>query len=551
MESDAEITRITDVIEETLKKYDGRVIDRLDAWLFKLEAKLGFWPMDIAQGQDSTPTKLHEDTDPSVLSEVLQKDVPQDRQISASSRGRNEMAESHLIERSMTPDSYDVATQVGQSVAAAFMKLGSHSQEMAIRSGVSKAFTGFQGRMAQLAQSQAMGVFWAVIILTNSVYLGVQLEWTSKHRDDTSTAHIFTAVHVVYATLFTLEAFMQLVAGGCRAYIWGPSWAWNWLDIFVVSSSWVELVVDLVSSGESTSRSNSSFRLMRLLRLGRVVRVVRIVRVVRLFRALRTLVYSLLGTLKSLFWSFLLLTLIMYIFGILFTDVVLNYLMEHEGDHDELQLYFGSLYSSVVTLFRSIANGLTWGQAADSLEETGFFWVQIFHLYVAFCSFALLNVMTGVFCNSAIRAAERDHDTVVQNIVQTRKDFKKLARQLFERIDTHRMGHLTITEFEKHFDDQAVRAFFDFLQIGAIDAWTLFVSLDMDGDHTITEEEFTERCMQLHGPARSADLFSLKLGTAKVTRQLQQIRETQQRMESQVFQLQQFPASNRSSRFTV
>ena len=69
--------------------------------------------------------------------------------------------------------------------------------------------------------------------------------------------------------------------------------------------------------------------------------------------------------------------------------------MEHEGDHDELQLYFGSLYSSVVTLFRSIANGLTWGQAADSLEETGFFWVQIFHLYVAFCSFALLNVMTG------------------------------------------------------------------------------------------------------------------------------------------------------------
>lgn len=34
----------------------------------------------------------------------------------------------------------------------------------------------------------------------------------------------------------------------------------------------------------------------------------------------------------------------------------------------------------------------------------------------------------------------------------------------------------------------------------------------MDGDHTVTEEEFTERCMQLHGPARSADLFALKLG---------------------------------------
>jgi hypothetical protein len=63
-------------------------------------------------------------------------------------------------------------------------------------SGVNNAFKGFQGRMAQLAQSQAMGVYWAVIILTNSVYLGVQLEWTATHRDDKSITHIFAAVHV-------------------------------------------------------------------------------------------------------------------------------------------------------------------------------------------------------------------------------------------------------------------------------------------------------------------------------------------------------------------
>ena len=66
------------------------------------------------------------------MRQVLQKDITQDRQISASSRGRIETAEGHPMERSMTPDSYDMATQVGQSIAAAFLKLGSHSQEMAI-----------------------------------------------------------------------------------------------------------------------------------------------------------------------------------------------------------------------------------------------------------------------------------------------------------------------------------------------------------------------------------------------------------------------------------
>ena len=32
----------------------------------------------------------------------------------------------------------------------------------------------------------------------------------------------------------------------------------------------------------------------------------------------------------------------------------------------------------------------------------------------------------GVFCNSAIKAAERDHDTVLQTMLQTRHEYKKL-----------------------------------------------------------------------------------------------------------------------------
>lgn len=61
-------------------------------------------------------------------------------------------------------------------------------------------------------------------------------------------------------------------------------------------------------------KPNRNFRVLRLLRFGRIVRVVRIVRVARLFRSLRTLINSLVGTLKSLFWSLLLLALIMYMF---------------------------------------------------------------------------------------------------------------------------------------------------------------------------------------------------------------------------------------------
>ena len=55
-----------------------------------------------------------------------------------------------------------------------------------------------------------------------------------------------------------------------------------------------------------------------------------------------------------------------------------------------------------------------------------------------------------------------------------------------------------------------MKAFFESLEIGAVDAWTLFLSLDIDGDNLISIDEFMERCVQLRGPARSVDLYAIR-----------------------------------------
>ena len=77
-------------------------------------------------------------------------------------------------------------------------------------------------------------------------------------------------------------------------------------------------------------------------------------------------------------------------FGILFTDAVLDHRNElnFADETSNLSKFFGGLYPSIVTLFRSISNGLTWGEAADALEnmDNGIFWSSLFHFYVAFCT---------------------------------------------------------------------------------------------------------------------------------------------------------------------
>ena len=70
----------------------------------------------------------------------------------------------------------------------------------------------------------------------------------------------------------------------------------------------------------------------------------------------------------------------------------------------------------------------------------------------------LRQVMTGVFCNSAIKAAENDHDLAVQSLVQMRKELKDQVMNLFDTIDERGLGQLTISEFERHFADDAVKA---------------------------------------------------------------------------------------------
>merc|ERR1712217_848525 len=77
------------------------------------------------------------------------------------------------------------------------------------------------------------------------------------------------------------------------------------------------------------------------------------------------------------------------------------------------QLYyrFGRIYLSLLTLFECITGGLDWGEVAASLMKEispvlGF----VFCFYIAFCLFAILNIITGVFVQKAQAQAQEDKD---------------------------------------------------------------------------------------------------------------------------------------------
>ena len=84
----------------------------------------------------------------------------------------------------------------------------------------------------------------------------------------------------------------------------------------------------------------------------------------------------------------------------------------------------------------------------------------------------LRKVMTGVFCNAAIRGAERDAEMAVQTLMLDKQRLDGLLGKLFQKMDSDGTGKLDITKFEAYYRDDEVRAVFEALDLGAHDAWT-------------------------------------------------------------------------------
>ena len=55
-----------------------------------------------------------------------------------------------------------------------------------------------QGVAARIVNSQTAGIFFAMVVLTNSVYLGVHLSWSSQNPEQTSNS-VFLTVHIAYS----------------------------------------------------------------------------------------------------------------------------------------------------------------------------------------------------------------------------------------------------------------------------------------------------------------------------------------------------------------
>mmetsp|Transcript_47285 Transcript_47285/g.96300 ORF Transcript_47285/g.96300 Transcript_47285/m.96300 type:complete len:530 (+) Transcript_47285:31-1620(+) len=374
--------------------------------------------------------------------------------------------------------------------------------------------TWWQIPLRRMVSSWMFESMFAFAIFTNSIFIAVQVEMTANSPGRPPDRVLFF-IASVYTLLFTVEFCLRVTAFGPRVFC-GEDWCWMLLDVCVVFSSLLEFALELqMHQEDSSSNAFSNMRLLRVLRVAKVTRALRIVRVVKFVRSLKSLLFCIGRTLRALAWSLVLLMLIVFVFGLIFTDITSEYLTQTDTVVDPitagtLRTRFGGLELSMHTLYGSITGGFTWVEARDAFGEISFVWGILFEGYISFCLFAVLNVMTGVFCHSAIESADKDHEMNLQILATEREKYFRAVKRLFARLDADADGGITATEFEVALQDKTLISVFDALEISVEDAWNLFRTLDSDGDSHVGPQEFIDGCLRLKGPARSIDVVCIK-----------------------------------------
>jgi len=372
-------------------------------------------------------------------------------------------------------------------------------------SGSSAAGEGFQQVVAlkpwvlAIVRSTAFDVAVCIALFVNAIFIGVQANQSASQREAPAA---YAAVDLAFCVVFTAELALRMFALGRLFFSWGE-W-WNYFDLVVVTLQLIEEITIVSVRSSEVMLSNMSG--MRMLRIIRLLRILRVLRVIRFISELKKIVYLIIGSLPSFFWAMVLLSLLIYVLAVFFTQLVADsYVPADEGsvlsEHWEaLSRKFGSTMTSALTLYKAVSGGVDWEEISTPIiEYISPFVGAIFVMYSLFAVLVLLNLVTGVFVDGAMRLSQADKEV----------ELFERACKLLKRTDQDGSGDITWSEFKGRLSSPEMWQFFEALEISMSRAGDLFQIIDSSNDGRLNLEELVAGGLMLQGPAKAIDVAAL------------------------------------------
>jgi len=369
--------------------------------------------------------------------------------------------------------------------------------------------------LIRVVRSPYLDISTMFLISLNAIVIGFQTNFLAAHPGS-KLSEPYRHIETTFCVLFTLEIFIRLY-GFRWNFFTMQSYRWNIFDLLVVG---IQLIEQVIGAGLETSTGLPvTVSVLRTLRILRLMRIIRVIRLLRYFAELRTMISAISGSLKPLCSVISLFVMLIYVLSVFFTQLVFTYIvntdslsLQSEEQMDAIRRFYGSVAVTSLALWQSLSGGLDWSEVIAPVaalnQQLYAVLCILFSLFVAFALLALMNIVTGVFVETAMRKGREDEDHFLINNV----------RALFQNVYGDSANKITWEDFEAHLDEKVMQDYFLAIDVDRCEAQGVFQLLDISDKGYIDADEFLSGCIRLRGPARSLDLQLLMRESCQTSR---------------------------------
>jgi len=360
-------------------------------------------------------------------------------------------------------------------------------------------------KLRYFINSFGFDIFCTLVIVVNAISVGYEVHILARGLEVPFGLRVLDILICIW---YGIEFVLRLWADRFTQNPW-----WNFFDFVML----VACIVDLTINLQHVPRNYTVVRFLRFVRLLRVLKMLKIGKTVNnYFIVFSKMTYCLLQSLPSLTSAALVIVVFTYISSVLLTQMATDYREDLIIDEIGLEEYYGSLDRTFYSLVKTTFNGQAWGELMRPLTFVSFISSFIFMTYLIVTLLCFLNVIQGVFVDSALQSTAHYKDLIVAEAQQKKITLLEHLQDVFHEIDTDRSGYITVQEFEACLATPGGRAFFEVMGLSTVQAQELFRLIDGDASQTVDIDEFCQGCLQVMGEAKNFDIQCIIAENRKV-----------------------------------
>jgi len=309
-----------------------------------------------------------------------------------------------------------------------------------------EAFYKDSGPWQHVARHKIFENMTLAVIAFNAVWIAVDTDW-NKEANLTSASTLFQIVEHMFCVYFSGELIIRFMAFRRKLDSMKDRWFVfdSLLVTFMVLETWVLTIVGALTGngGESPLGGTAILRLFRLLRLSRLMRML------RSLPELMILIKGMITAMKSVLYVMCLLVIILYVFGIAFTQLAVDTVVIRDRYFQNVLL---SMYSLLI--YGTFLDDLS--QFCDDIRAESIPCLVLVFAFICLSSLTVMNMLIGVLCEVVSAVATTEKEMI---LTQTVSD-KMLG--VVQSLDTNSNGMVSLSEFRKILEiPQALQALQD------------------------------------------------------------------------------------------